>query len=293
MDISQLLTYSQGLVGDWVQKNQLANWFAPVVPVVTEKFQYRNYGSGNAFLAIDTRRSLGGSAARLTYTISDTWATLGEDSLEITIDDKERRENPETESVLEQVKTKDLTLTILNNDFKGLLAFMKANVVTTGSIGNWSNDTIDPIKELNTQQKIGIDTTGVIMNRLYFDATAWLAAKSNAKVLARLSTATLRNVTTEAFANMLDFPPDSIKIGGGALYTDAGGSQNNVFQFYSQDAPGQQDASFIKTFRRTPDLFTGMRQYREDPIRSDVMYLDWSQLRVITGAGLVCRIQVT
>jgi hypothetical protein len=87
--------------------------------------------------------------------------------------------------------------------------------------------------------------------------------------------------------------PMEIRIGGGALYTDAGGSTNNVFLFYGQDSPGQQDPSFIKTFVRNPNRFTNMRMYREDKIRSDVYYIDWSQLRVITGAGIVSRIQVT
>lgn len=292
MDISQLLTYSQGIVGDWAQKNAIAEWIAPTVPVVTEKFQYRNYGSGNAFLAIDTRRSLGGSAARLTYTVSDTWGTLLENSLETTIDDAERRENPQTESILEQIKTKDLTLTILNNDLKGLFAFMKSSVSVTGTYGNWSSDSIDPIKEIDTIVKSVADTTGVVLNRMFLDLTSWLLLKNNKNVLDRIRYTKLANATME-LVNALFAVPMEIKIGGGALYTDVGGSANNVFLFYGQDSTGQQDPSFIKTFVRNPDRFTGMRQYREDHIRSDVYYLDWQQLRVVTGAGIVSRIQAT
>lgn len=292
MDISQLLTYSQGIVGDWAQKNAIAEWIAPTVPVVTEKFQYRNYGSGNAFLAIDTRRSLGGSAARLTYAVSDTWGTLLENSLETTIDDAERRENPQTESILEQIKTKDLTLTILNNDLKGLFAFMKSSVSVTGTYGNWSSDSIDPIKEIDTIVKSVADTTGVVLNRMFLDLTSWLLLKNNKNVLDRIRYTKLANATME-LVNALFAVPMEIKIGGGALYTDVGGSANNVFLFYGQDSTGQQDPSFIKTFVRNPDRFTGMRQYREDHIRSDVYYLDWQQLRVVTGAGIVSRIQAT
>lgn len=292
-DISQLLTYSQGIVGDWAQKNKIAEWIAPTVPVVTEKFNYKNYGSGNAFLSIDTRRSMGGSAARLTYTVSDAWNVLLENSLETTIDDIERRQNSESESILEQIKTKDLTLTILNNDLKGLFAFMKANTSVTGGIGAYSGtSTNDPIADADNLMQTVADTTGVVLNRLFFDLKAWIITKNNPAVKARMPIVKIVNVSTDDFAGMLA-KPVQIEVGGGALYTDVGGSTNNVFLFYSQDSPSQQDPSYIKTFVRNPDRFTAMRQYREDKIRSDVYYLDWQQNRIVTGAGLAVRYQVT
>jgi hypothetical protein len=292
-DISQLLTYSQGIAGDWAQKNPIANWLAPTVPVVTAKFNYKNYGSGNAFLAIDTRRSMGGSAARLTYTVLDATGVLAENSLETTIDDQERRENTESESQLEDIKAKDLTLTILNNDLKGLFAFMKSNVSVTGGVGVWNNTAAnDPIAEIDAQRKVVLDATGVMLNRGFIDYTAWLLLKNNKQVLDRIKFTKLGAATLETVSILLASPME-FQIGGGALYTDVGGSTNNMFLFYSQDSPGQQDPSWIKTFVRNPNRFTDMRQYREDKIRSDVYYLDWQQLRVMTGAGIVSRIQAT
>jgi hypothetical protein len=292
-DISQLLTYSQGIVGDWAQKNPIADWLAPTVPVVTAKFKYKNYGSGNAFLAIDTRRSMGGSAARLTYTVSDADGVLAENSLETTIDDQERRENPESESVLEDIKIKDLTLTILNNDLKGLFAFMKSNVSVTGGVGVWNNTAAnDPIAEIDAQVKAINDTTGVVVNRCFIDYSAWLLLKNNKQVLDRIKFTKLGAATLETVSMLLAMPMD-FRIGHGQLYTDAGGSTNNVFLFYGQDSPGQQDPSWIKTFVRNPSRFTAASQYREQKIRSDIYFLDWQQLRVVTGAGIVSRIQVT
>jgi hypothetical protein len=85
-----------------------------------------------------------------------------------------------------------------------------------------------------------------------------------------------------------------IRIGGGNLYETAaasGPSYSDVLLYYSQDDPSQMDASFAKTFVRTPNRFTAMRQYREEKIRSDVYYLDWQQLPVITGSGIYSRWQ--
>jgi hypothetical protein len=292
-DISQLLTYAQGIVGDWAQKNDIAAWLAPEVPVVTERFFYKNYGSGNAFLAIDTRRSLGGGAARLAYTVTDSQGVLTENSLETTIDDIERRENPDTESTLEMVKVRDLTLTILNNYLKTLFVFMKANVSVTGTYGVWSGtSTIDPVSEIDTIVKATTDATGVVPNRIFFDLTSWLMFKNNKQVLDRIRFTRLGTTTIDT-AQQLFAVPLEIKIGGGALYTDTGGSANNVFVFYGQDNPGIQDPSFMKVFVRASNRFTAMRQYREEKIRSDVYYLDWQQLFAITGAGIATRIQTT
>jgi len=292
-DVSQLLTYSQGIVPDWVAQNKITDWLAPTVPVVTEKFNYKNYGSGNAFSQIDTRRSMGGSAARLAYTVSDSWGTLTENSLETSIDDIERRQNTESESQLEMIKVRDLTLTILNNDLKSLFAFMKSSVAVTPTIGVWNNTaTNDPIADIDGQIEAIFNTTGVLVNRIFMDYSAWLLCKNNAQVLNRIRYVQLGNATTETVSMLLSTPCE-IRIGGGALYTDVGGSTNNVFLFYGQDSPGQQDPSFIKTFVKNPNRFTAMRQYREDKIRSDVYYLDWQQERILTGAGIVSRIQAT
>ena len=215
-DISQLLTYAQGIVGDWAQKNNIAAWLAPEVPVVTERFFYKNYGSGNAFLAIDTRRSLGGGAARLAYTVTDSQGVLTENSLETTIDDIERRENPDTESTLEMIKVRDLTLSILNNYLKSLFVFMKANVSVTGTYGVWSGtSTIDPVSEIDTIVKATTDATGVVPNRIFFDLTSWLMFKNNKQVLDRIRFTRLGTTTIDT-AQQLFAVPLEIKIGGGA-----------------------------------------------------------------------------
>lgn len=291
-DVSQLLTFAQGIVGDWAQKHDIAGWLAPEVTVVTEKFFYKNYGSGNAFKAIDTRRSMGGGASRIDYTVTDSQGVLGENSLECTIDDIERRQNPESESTLEMIKTRDLTLTILNNYLKTLFAFMKTNVSVTPTLGtNWSTSA-DPIADIDSIVKLTTDTTGVVPNRLFFDLTSWLQFKNNTKVLDRIRFTRLGVATMDNVGALFAMPLE-IRVGGGALYTDTGGSANNVFVFYGQDSPGVQDPSFMKVFVRTPNRFTAMRQYREEKIRSDVYYLDWQQLFAITGAGIVTRIQTT
>jgi hypothetical protein len=292
-DVAQLLTYSQGIVGDWLQKNPLANFLAPQVPVVTEKFFYKNYGVGNAFNNIDTRRSIGGSAARLSYTVTDASAVLEEDALETAIDDIERRQNPESESQLEMIKIRDLSLTIMNNDFRQLLTFIYANVSVTAGSGAWSTNTNDPVKEVDAQIQAIADATGLVPNRIYFDLTAWIKCRGNQTVMSRVGIPGVGRITSvqpEQFASMLSMPCD-VRIGGGAKFT--GSSTNNFLLFYGQDSPSQQDPSMCKTFTRNSDRFSNVLQYRAPSNRSDVYAIDWQQLRLITAPALVVRLAIT
>ncbi len=173
---------------------------------------------------------------------------------------------------------------------------MKSSVATTtsGSPGVWSGtSTVDPIQEMDAQIEIIVNATGVVPNRIFMDLDAWIKCKNNKQVLDRIRYVQKGSATTSDVQALLCVPCE-IKIGGGTLYTDAGDTlRNNVFIFYGQDSPGQQDPSFIKTFVKNPSRFTAMRQYRQDPIRSDVYYLDWQQLRVLTGSAIVSRIAIT
>src|ERR1700676_5265197 len=127
-DVSELLTYSVGLAADWAQKNKLYKWLLPEVQVVTKKVFYKIYDTADGFKLIDTRRSIGGSATRTELKVTDNVLILSENAFETTIDDQERRDQPETGPMLEKVKIRNLTLKTLNNYLQQVFAFVYANV---------------------------------------------------------------------------------------------------------------------------------------------------------------------
>jgi hypothetical protein len=291
-DVTELLNYSIGLSADWVQKNKLYKWLVPEVLVTAKKVFYKIYDTADGFKLIDTRRSIGGSATRTEMKVTDSVVVLGENAFETTIDDQERRDNPQTIPQLEKIKIRNLTLKTLNNYLQQVFAFIYANVSVTGGYGVW-NATAgnDPVADCDAIIQAQINT-GIAPNKLYMDLTSWIAAKNNPKTLGRIvySGIPTQNVSLEAFRNMLCIPLD-IQIGGGTKYE--GVSQNNVMIFRAEDDAQQEDPSYAKVFTMNPNRFDSMTMYREEKIQSDVYRLVWQQELVLTGPSLVSRIQTS
>lgn len=291
-DVSELLTYSVGLAADWAQKNKIYKWLIPEVLVTSKKVFYKLYDTADGFKLIDTRRSIGGSATRTELKVTDNVVVLGENAFETTIDDQERRDNPQTGPQLEKIKVRNLTYKTVNNELQQAFAFIYANVGVTGTYGVWSGaSTVDPIAELDAIIQAQIDT-GIAPNKLYMDLKSWSQLKSNKQVLSRLvySGVPTQNVTYEAVRNMLLIPLD-IQVGGGLKYE--GASQNNVLVFRAEDDAMEEDPSFAKVFTMNPNRFDNMTMYREERIQSDVYRLVWQEQRVLTGPALATRIQTS
>src|SRR6201984_2720577 len=115
-DHVQLLTFSQGVLADWEEKNQIASFLAPEVVTGGGIYHYKAYGLGNAFTPIDTQRAIGGPSKMLHLSVNDLQNINTEYSLATFIDDQERENNPANIAVLEQRKIKDLVHTAMNNN---------------------------------------------------------------------------------------------------------------------------------------------------------------------------------
>ena len=288
-DVSELLTYSIGLAADWAAKNKIYKWLVPEVQVVSKKVFYKIYDTSDGFKLIDTRRSIGGSATRTELKVTDNVIILGDNAFETTIDDQERRDQPETGPMLEKVKIRNLTLKTLNNYLQQVFTFIWANVSVTGTYGVWSGaSTVDPIAELDAIIQAQIDA-GIPPNKLYMDLPSWIRCKNNKQVLGRLvySGIPTQTVTIEALRNMLCIPLD-IMVGGGAKYE--GATVNNVLVFRAEDDAQEEDPSYAKVFVMNPNRFDNMTMYREERIQSDVYRLTWQQQLVLTGPALATRI---
>jgi hypothetical protein len=285
----QLLTYAKAIAGDWEAKNQLGLFFAPTVTVGGGQFFYRDYKSGNAFRVISTQRALGGPAARLAMDIDDIPGITTENAIEAFIDDQERNANPLTITQIQRRKVADLTYTSLNNNLRQILALART-VVPTPSIGVWAaTQTEDPIQTIDLLMKAQLDATGILFNKIYFDASSWMVFRNHPLVLARIKVGVA--VISPEFAPSLFAFPLQIMIGGGAKYYEAGAK--DVFLFRSDDSPSTEDASFMKTFVQSDGRFTNVRSYRDENRSSDVYKLVWWQKIVVTGTSLVARISLT
>jgi hypothetical protein len=298
----QLLTYAKAIAGDWEAKNLVGEFFAPTVVVGGGQFFYRDYKSGNAFRIVDTGRALGGPAARMAMDIDDIAGITTENALEAFIDDQERINNPLTVSQIQRRKVADLTYTSLNNNLRKVLTVARSVTAVSGGTplqGSWFTNaavppaasSIDPIQDIDTQCKAILDATGILPNKIYMDANAWLIFRNHAAVLARVKIGVA--VINPEFAASLTAFPLEWHIGGGQKYYEPTTGHGDVFIFRSDDDPSTDDASWMKTFVQQEGRFTNVRSYRDENRSSDVFKLLWWQTIATTGAALVRRLTIT
>jgi hypothetical protein len=287
----QLLTYAKAIAGDWEAKNLVGEFFAPTVVVGGGQFFYRDYKSGNAFRIVDTGRALGGPAARLAMDIDDIPGITTENALEAFIDDQERINNPLSIGQIQRRKVADLTYTSLNNNLRKVLTIAR-NVTAVGGAGVWfTTQTEDPILTVDNQCKSMLDATGILPNKLYYDASSWLIFRNHPLVTARIKVGV--SVISPEFAVSLFAFPMEIHIGGGQKYYEPTAGHGDVFIFRSDDDPSTDDASWMKTFIQQEGRFTNVRSYRDENRSSDVFKLLWWQQIATTGAALVRRLTIT
>jgi hypothetical protein len=298
-DHVQLLTFSQGVVSDWEEKNQIAPFIAPEVVTGGGLFHYKDYGLGNAFTAIDMRRAIGGASKMLHLSVNDLQGINTEYSLATFIDDQERENNPANIAVLEQRKIKDLVHTAMNNNLYLVLA--AARTVTnngtggsgliTGVTGVWSNTANDPVNEINLSTKYIADNYGIMPNRIYFDSKAWVIYQNNPNVRGRFQGVQVQAVTPENTRQLWNIPLDC-KVNQGALYEGGTGKADCII-FFGQDGPSQYDTSFAKTFVNVAGRFTRIRSWRDEDTSSDKYKASWFQSIKITGQATAVRLTIS
>lgn len=298
-DHYQLVTYSQGVVGDWEKKNGIASFLSPEVVVGGGLFYYKDYGYGNAFTPIEMRRALGGPVKMLSISVTDQQDTLQEYGLGTFIDDQEREMNPNTYSVLEQRKMTDLVNTVMNNNL--FLTLASARTLTnhgtggdgaiTGVTGVWSNTANDPVNEINLTCKYITDTYGVTPNKIYFDSKAWILYQNNPNVRGRFQGVLVQAVTPENTTQLWNIPLNA-KINQGALY-EGGAGKADVIIFFSEEGLSQFDISFMKTFVAVPGRFTRVRSWRDEDVSSDKYKVQWFQKIKVTGYATAARLVIS
>lgn len=295
-----LTNYAMGLAQDMA--SALAEFLAPTVTVPSTIGHYKKFDEKNAFQVYNTARALGGTATRIEFDASDPTYNAQAQALEVTVDDAERDAAAADDPLaLDQSKIRTLvSSTTLSHEAKVTAATVKALTAEAG-LGVWSNDTVDPVSELDSLIDAMSQATGMLPNRLVIGIGAWRGFRGNAKVKARQPGAELIGLTTAQMAAMLLNPAIDIRVGilsqDTTKFGKAKAAQNiigaDLLLFIGSSAPTQYDPSFAKTFTGKRGGVTSVRTYRDESARSDVHAVDWSEDIQITGTMCGKRVTVS
>lgn len=289
-----LKQYAAGLSQD-AQANSLADFIAPRVVTGVANGQFKTFSDKNSFLAPNAARAVGGKAYRISFGSDDAYFNCTPNALEVTIDEYERQAAGDDQELLEQAKTRAVvTQSVLAHE-KAVFAAINAAVSAVGGAGDWDNDSVDPIAEIDAQIVAISNATGLMPNRMVLGISAWQALRNNANVIKRQPGAAVVGATAAQVAAMTLNPQMEIRIGvlaSDANKTGKAASKSNIvggecYIFYASDVPTQYDASFAKTFSSAPGSVFDVRVYQDDP-RTDVIAVDWTDdIKVVAAAA--CR----
>lgn len=295
-----LTTYAQGLAVN--RASALAEFLAPTVIVPSTIGQFKKYDDHNQFLALNTLRGLGGAARRIDFEATSPTYNCKPNALEIAIDDAERDAAAAADPLrLEEAKTAALVGSAVVSHESAVLTAIKAAVSATTQRGNWSNNDVDPIDQIDEAIEAIVSATGMMPNRLALGLGAWRKLRSNAKVKARLTGVKTGGFSLGDFAGALLNPSMDARIGvlvqstTKAPLTDAKSNivGDECFVFFASPTPTTYDASFAKTFKGGQGGVDSVRMYRSENNRSDILAVDWSVDVQVVATGLVRRFSVT
>lgn len=295
-----LTNFAQGLAQD--RASAIAEFLAPSVNVPATVGHFKKYDDKNLYQAVDTARAVGGARKRIEFDSSDPTYNCKPQALEITIDDSERDAAGSQDPILlEQSKTAVLVnAAVLSHEDKVLTA-IKAGIAAVADRGNWSNNDIDPIDQIDEQINAIAAATGMLPNRIALGLGAWYILRKNAKVKARLAGVRTGGFTLGDFGACLLNPGIETRVG--VLVKDAtrfpkAKSASNVvgdecFIFFATSAPSTYDPSFAKTFKGGNGGIDSVKTYRAENCASDVLAVDWSVDVQVVASGMARRLSVS
>lgn len=293
-----LTNYGRGIYPDVKPVMDLADKIAPRVLTGTASGKFNIFEDLQAFQTYDTKRALGGKANRIAFLTTTGTFDCSPQALEVAIDDAELAKAGD-ERLLREAKTRTLLLNAANSHLKQVCeaAVASATAATSGA-GKWSTDTVDPIKEIDTEIQAIFEATGLVPNRLVMDLATWIIVRNNAKTLSRfqgLSAAPTIDQVKGLFATPLELiiTPAAIASGIGnksGKVKSALGAKRALL-FYASDTATQYDPSFCKTFTTDLQLFEGIGTYDEP--RMQIVSADWTADIKVTAAKLGRLIEVS
>ena len=302
---ADLTNYAYGIMQDLQAARRIAQILSPVVPTGGVTGLYNKFDDTAAFKAFAdavARRAIGGQANKIEFLSTTANYNAKPYGLRVAIDQFERDQAGAVQSLLEQAKTRTLTINCAMAYLANVVTIVKAAVAATAGKGLWAEANVDPIQELNDLIKSVWLASGIVPNHVCMDFGAWCVLSGNANVLKRMPGADIAAVTPTRVQGMLVNPNATIDIvdtavlyGGGlgnSSATKRGVLQGTVLAFYNSAAADAYDPSFCKTFAPSANLFTDVYTYREEP-HLDWFENDWTCQPVVVAASLCKRIDVT
>lgn len=305
---TSLTQYAHGVMQDLDAIRAEAALLAPVVPTGTTSGDFNLFEDGQAFKAYAeavARRAVGGHATKIELLSTTSTFAAKPYGLRIAIDQHERNQvgdDPAGLAILEQAKTRTLTVNCLVSYLSAVISTVKSAVSAEAGKGEWGNANVDPIAEVDDLMWAVFKATGIMPNQIYMDIGAWRKLRQNPKVKAYFPGIDVMKLTKEQIAGLFLNPNATLTVsqtaalyGGGlgnASATKRGVLASSVLAFYSSAAPTIYDPSFAKTFAPAAQLFTEVSQYREEP-HFDWYENDWTCDVQVVAAPLCKRIDVT
>lgn len=251
-----LTNYARGIAQD--RASAVAEFLAPTVPIGASIGQFKKFDDKNAFQAIDASLPDGADPKRIEFGVSDGTFNCRPYALEVRITKPELDAIGENDPLdLQQAKIDALVTSAIIAHEEKVLATVKAGLAAVSGKGNWSNTSVDPIREIDEQiMSIAVDT-GLMPNAILFGIGAWNVFRNHPKVIARMPGAAIVGVTTSQAAAFLLNPGLEIRVGVLSKDTAKFGRDkdavnivgNEVFIFVRSANPTTYDPSFAKTFR--------------------------------------------
>ncbi len=306
-----LTTYAQGIAQDKLAGYRLANLICPIVQVPGATGKFKKFDDKNSFVVEDTARALGGPRKRLQFEATDGDYNCKPHGLEIGQDDFEMdltgslAGSPVGNELLAQGKVASMVSRKVGAYVNRIVAFVAANLTPVANSGNWSNNDIDPIDQIDFEINRVATIVGTTDNiKVIVSLTDWIALRRNAQVKKRLALVPGMGLTKELFTGALAVPVQleisafsliSAKWGqtGGVGRPKAQVMAGSCLVLYSVPTPGIMDASAFKCFSTSSVLVDAIRTYREEANNSDMHAMDWSEDIEQTGTACASLLAIT
>lgn len=288
-----LTNFAAGLSPDLASAQ--ANFIAPIVRVPSTIGQFKRFDDANSFVVYDTSRAVGGRARRIEFSATDPLYNAEPQALEIPLDDAETDAEGNFALDLLQGKTRALVSAATLSHEDKVIAKAKTQAAAA-NLGAWADPAVDPVAEVDACIRQIATDTGRMPNRMAIGIKAWERFRNHAKVKAKQPGAALIGLTTIQAAMLFLNPSIKINVGvlskasvkPGVAMTKAQILGDELFIFYAEDNPSQYDPSWMKTFQGGRGGVDGVRTYRDEPCRSDILAVDWSEDLQIVSA-LCCN----
>ena len=294
-----LTQYAFGVAQDEAKILELANLLAPPVVTGAKHVNYAVFHADNAFQTYNASRGLSSKRTRILFGASNAKVDLTTNGLEIPLDDQEVEDagGEQVAAALQQAKVLTLVRSSYLSHLSNVITVAQAGITAVAGKGNWSSANVDPIKEIDDQlvaiSRYATPTTMVM------DVAAWSLAKNNPNVTKRFIAG---GFTLDMFASQLVVPNLKIELTsvafnslgfGNAAQTKKGALGAECWISCTSRAPTLYDPSFMKTFTVKAEMFGGVKEYRDEPVASQVYVLDWHAVPAIVASNLVSRISVS